>query len=218
MSAPKHRHDGTSPLPLGMDWSPPPRHWAGRETVWPHDPRTGWSYCVTVPSWVVLAKSRDSDPIVFYRVVVGIQSPAGITTTRTVLRRFNDFLKLHAALKRAFPRKNLPPAPPKGLLRMKTRAMLEERRNSLEEWMARLLSDIDLSRSTAVASFLELEAAARSSFQEDGQNTPDSNITVTSTVPSLQFHPAGSSSLTSDYGSDTAYETSEIGTPSCWKR
>ena len=24
---PKHRHDGTSPLPLGMDWSPPPRKW-----------------------------------------------------------------------------------------------------------------------------------------------------------------------------------------------
>ncbi|CAI9771496.1 unnamed protein product [Fraxinus pennsylvanica] len=219
MSAPKHRHDGTSPLPLGMDWSPPPRNWAGSETVWPHDPHTGWSYCVTVPSWVVLAKSRDSDPIVFYRVMVGIQSPAGVTTTRTVLRRFNDFLKLHAALKRAFPRKNLPPAPPKGFLRMKTRAMLEERRNSLEDWMARLLSDIDLSRSTAVASFLELEAAARSSFQKDGQNSPDSSITVTTTVPPLQFHPnsslsvvAGSSALTSDYGSDTAYETSEIGT------
>ncbi|CAI9775500.1 unnamed protein product [Fraxinus pennsylvanica] len=223
MSSPQHRHDGTSPLPLGMDWSHPPRHWAGRETVWPHDPHTGWSYCVTVPSWVVLAKSRDSDPIVFYRVVVGIQSPVGITTTRTVLRRFNDFLKLHAALKRAFPRKNLPPVPPKGLLRMKTRAMLEERRNSLEEWMARLLSDIDLSRSAAVASFLELEASARSSFQDDGQNSPDSNITVTSTVPSLQFHANSSlsvvagSSLTSDYGSDTAYETSEIGTPNLGK-
>ncbi|CAA2988908.1 PX domain-containing EREL1-like isoform X3 [Olea europaea subsp. europaea] len=192
MSAPKHRHDGTSPLPLGMDWSPPPRNWVGSKTIWPHDPRTGWSYCVTIPSWVVLAKSRDSDPIVFYRVMVGIQSPAGITTTRTVLRRFNDFLKLHAA-----------------------------RRNSLEEWMARLLSDIDLSRSTAFASFLELEAAARSSFQEDGQNSPDSNITVTTAVQPLQFHPnsslsvgAGSSALTSDYGSDTAYETSEIGTPS----
>lgn len=34
----------------------------------------------------------------FYRVQVGIQSPEGITTTRTVLRRFNDFLKLHAAV------------------------------------------------------------------------------------------------------------------------
>lgn len=26
-SPPKHRHDGASPLPLGMDWSPPPRKW-----------------------------------------------------------------------------------------------------------------------------------------------------------------------------------------------
>lgn len=26
-SPPKHRHDGTSPLPFGMDWSSPPRKW-----------------------------------------------------------------------------------------------------------------------------------------------------------------------------------------------
>ncbi|KAL0311762.1 UNVERIFIED_CONTAM: PX domain-containing protein EREL1 [Sesamum radiatum] len=242
-SPPKHRHDGTSPLPLGMDWSPPPRVWAGRETVWPHDPRTGWSYCVTIPSWIVLAKSRDSEPTVivsgpipvsvnvlfllYLWVQVGIQSPEGITTTRTVLRRFNDFLKLHAALKRFFPRKSIPPTPPKGLLRMKTRVMLEatvkisegccllQRRSSLEEWMANILSDIDLSRSMAVASFLELEAAARSSFQDEGQNSTDSHISVT-TDSSLHVHPnssisllAGSSSLTSDYGSDTAYEASE---------
>lgn len=25
--SPPHRHDGSSPLPLGMDWSAPPRHW-----------------------------------------------------------------------------------------------------------------------------------------------------------------------------------------------
>lgn len=159
-SPPKHRHDGTSPLPLGMDWSPAPRKWNGRDTVWPHDPRTGWSYCVTIPSWVVLPKSRDSDPVVFYRVQVGLQSPEGITTTRGVLRRFNNFLKLFTDLKKAFPKKNIPPAPPKGLLRMKSRALLEERRCSLEEWMTKLLSDIDLSRSVSVASFLELEAAA----------------------------------------------------------
>ena len=24
----------------------------GRNTVWPHNPRTGWSYCVTIPSWI----------------------------------------------------------------------------------------------------------------------------------------------------------------------
>lgn len=220
-SPPKHRHDGTSPLPLGMDWSPPPRKWGGKDTVWPHDPRSGWSYCITIPSWVVLPKSRDSDPVVFYRVQVGLQSPEGVTTTRGILRRFNDFLKLYNALRKALPRKNLPPAPPKGLLRLKSRALLEERRCSLEEWMTKLLSDIDVSRSFVVASFLELEAAARSSFQDENQRTSQANVAVNNTVSSLKVHPnstqsviAGSASFPSDYGSDTAYEASDIGTPS----
>ncbi|XP_028227983.1 PX domain-containing protein EREL1-like isoform X2 [Glycine soja] len=177
-SPPKHRHDGTSPLPLGMDWSPAPRKWNGRDTVWPHNHLTGWSYCVTIPSWAFVPKSRNSDPIVFYRVQVGVQSPEGITKVHGVLRRFNDFLKLFADIKKEFPRKNIPPAPPKGLLRLKSRALLEERRCSLEEWITKLLSDIDISRCAAVASFLELEAAARSY-----------------------------------YGSDTAYEPSDLGTP-----
>ncbi|XP_022754479.1 PX domain-containing protein EREL1-like isoform X2 [Durio zibethinus] len=192
----------------------------GRETVWPHDSRTGWSYCVTIPSWVVLPKSRDSDPVVFYRVQVGVQSAEGVTTTRGVLRRFNDFLKLFTELKRAFPKKSLPPAPPKGLLRMKSRALLEERRCSLEEWMTKLLSDIDLSRSVSVASFLELEAAARSSFQDVNEHSSEMNVAGNSTISSNNIPPsssishlAGSSSVTSDYGSDTAYEASELGTP-----
>lgn len=25
----------------------------GRNTIWPHDPQTGWSYCVMIPSWIV---------------------------------------------------------------------------------------------------------------------------------------------------------------------
>ncbi|GMJ07728.1 hypothetical protein like AT4G32160 [Hibiscus trionum] len=219
-SPPKHRHDGTSPLPLGMDWSPPPRKWNGRETVWPHDPRMGWSYCVTIPSWVVLPKSKDSDPVVFYRVNVGIQSPDGVTTTRGVLRRFNDFLKLFNELKKAYPKKSLPSAPPKGMLRLKSSALLEERRCSLEEWMTKLLSDIDLSRSVTVASFLELEAAARSSFQELNDCSSKANVVRNSTISSNNIPPnssishfSGSLSITSDYGSDTAYETSEIGTP-----
>ncbi|KAB1204638.1 hypothetical protein CJ030_MR8G012710 [Morella rubra] len=219
-SPPKHRHDGTSPLPLGMDWSPPPRKWNGRDTVWPHDPRTGWSYCVTIPSWVVRPRSRDSDPVVFYRVQIGVQSPEGNTAARGILRRFNDFLRLFTVLKKAFPRKNLPPAPPKGLLRMKTRALLEERRCSLEDWMTKLLSDIDISRSIAVASFLELEAAARFSFQDVNQQPSEASPASDSTVSSFEMPPhsslpvtAGSSSITTDYGSDTAYETSELGTP-----
>ncbi|XP_043701603.1 PX domain-containing protein EREL1-like isoform X2 [Telopea speciosissima] len=208
-SPPKHRHDGTSPLPLGMDWSPPPKKWDGRDTVWPHDPHTGWSYCITIPSWILLPKSRDSDPVVFYRVQVGIQSPEGITTTRAILRRFNDFLKLFTELKKGFPKKNLPPSPPKGLLRLKSRTLLEERRCFLEEWMGKLLSDIDISRSTPVASFLELEAAARSSFHDGNQHTVETNASDNSMVSVL----SGSLSITSDYGSDIAYETSELGTP-----
>ncbi|KAK8343748.1 hypothetical protein V6Z12_A07G035200 [Gossypium hirsutum] len=178
----------------------------GRETVWPHDPQTGWSYSVTIPSWVVIPKARDSDPVVFYRVQVGLQSPEGVTTTRGVLRRFNDFLKLFTELKTAFPKKSLPPAPPKGLLRMKSRVLLEERRCSLEEWMTKLLSDIDLSRSVTVASFLELEAAARSAFQEVNKCSSEPNVAGNSTISSNEIHPssntshiAGCSSVTSDY-------------------
>lgn len=39
---------------------------------------------------------------------------------------------------------------------------LLQRRCSLEDWMEKVLSDIDISRSVSVATFLELEAAARS--------------------------------------------------------
>ncbi|XP_024961145.1 PX domain-containing protein EREL1-like isoform X3 [Cynara cardunculus var. scolymus] len=150
-------------------------------------------------------------------VQVGLQSPEGVTTTRAVLRRFNDFLKLLAALRKAFPKKNLPPAPPKGLLRLKSRTLLEERRGSLEEWMTKLLSDIDISRSIVVASFLELVSAARSSFQDENQQIGQGK----SNTASPRIHPdsnesvaSGSTPLTPDYGSDTAYETSEIGTSS----
>ncbi|XP_038898167.1 PX domain-containing protein EREL2 isoform X2 [Benincasa hispida] len=220
-SPPKHRHDGTSPLPLGMDWSPPPRKWNGKDTVWPHDHRTGWSYCVIIPSWVALPKTRAADPVVFYRVQVGVQSPEGITAMRGVLRRFNDFMNLFSDVKKAFPKKIIPPAPPKGILRMKTRALLEERRRSLEEWLTKLLSDIDISRSVAVASFLELEAAARSSFQNDNQGPSGEYPDYNSKISAHQSPPnsssstvAGGLSFASDYGSDTAYEASELGTAS----
>lgn len=219
-SPPRHRHDGTSPLPLGMDWSPPPRKWDGRDSIWPHDPHTGWSYCVTVPSWNVLAKSSGSDPVVFYRVHVSIQSPEGITTTRGILRRFSDFLKLFSDLKKAFPKKNLPSAPPKRLLKIKSRTLLEERRCSLEDWMEKLLSDLDVSRSVAVATFLELEAVVRSSFYDENQQVSDANSSATGIAQSSQFQLnsdvsvlAGSSSVASDYATDSAYEISELGTP-----
>ncbi|KAF5199703.1 Px domain-containing protein erel1 [Thalictrum thalictroides] len=216
-SPPKHRHDGTSPLPLGMDWSPPPKKWDGRDTVWPHDPRSGWSYCVTIPSWVTLPRSRDADGVVYYRVQVGIQSPEGITTIRGVLRRFSDFMRLTTELKRTYPRKNLPPAPPKHILRVNSnRSLPEERRCSLEEWMGKLLSDIEISRSVLVASFLELEAAARSSFQNASQQPLEANPPgngIGSIQPSSGLSVVVGSSSITDYGSDTAYETSEVGTP-----
>ncbi|KAG8636337.1 hypothetical protein MANES_16G123100v8 [Manihot esculenta] len=193
-SPPKHRHDGTSPLPLGMDWSPPPRKWNGRDTIWPHDPRSGWSYC-------------------FYRVQIGVQSPEGITTIRGVLRRFNDFLKLFTNLKKSFPKKNLPPTPPKALLQIKSWALLEE-------WMTKLLSDIDSSRSMAVAFFLQLGAAVRSSFQDVNQQPSEASPAIDSTTSSSHVPPHSTSSMIigglsvkSDYGSDTAHETSELGTP-----
>ncbi|CAK9154604.1 unnamed protein product [Ilex paraguariensis] len=60
-----------------------------------------------------------------------------------------------------------------------------------------------------------------SAFQNKNQHISDVNSSVNSTISPPYAHPssslsviAGSTSLTSDYGSDTAYETSEIGTPS----
>ncbi|KAJ7549375.1 hypothetical protein O6H91_07G051200 [Diphasiastrum complanatum] len=168
-SPPKHRHDGSSPLPLGMDASPAPQQWNGLHTVWPHDARTGWSYCVTIPSWVVLSEAKNANgafinPTVFYKVQVGIQSPQGYSTSSTILRRFSDFLKLSAALKRTLPKTVMPVAPPKNSLSRinSSHALLQERRCALEDWMGRLLLNFEISRSAAIASFLELESAARS--------------------------------------------------------
>ncbi|XP_047325762.1 PX domain-containing protein EREL1-like isoform X2 [Impatiens glandulifera] len=85
--------------------------------------------------------------------------------------------------------------------------------------MMKLLSDIELSRSAPVASFLELEVAVRSSFQnENQQHTETSHVSGTSSslqvyTNSIPTASAGPSSQTSDYGSDTAYETSGIESP-----
>ncbi|CAA7057946.1 unnamed protein product [Microthlaspi erraticum] len=210
--SPENRHDGRSPLPLGMDWSAPPRQFEGRNTVWPHDPRTGWSYCVTVPSWVDLPKSSVSDPAVFYRVQVAIQSPEGITSARLILRRFNDFLELYSSIKKEFVKKSIPQAPPKKVLRMKNQTLLEERRCSLEDWMNRLLSDIDISRSALVATFLELEAAVRSYFNDENQEAEDTTGDVPSLLPNTSSDVPGSSSVTIDHVSDSADETSDAST------
>lgn len=195
-------HDGTSPLPLGMDWSPPPRNWEGRNTVWPRHPPAGWSFCVTLPSWLTVPQSSPSDPVIFFRVQVGIQSPEAITTTRIILRRFSDFLNLFSELKKEFAMKNLPTPPPKKMLRIKSQTALEERRRLLEDWMKKLLSDIDVSRSAPVAIFLELEAAARSSFHNVNEHISDE----TSATGSVKAHSSSAASV-------SGTEVSELGTP-----
>ncbi|KAJ7962835.1 Phox (PX) domain protein [Quillaja saponaria] len=214
-SPPKYRHDGKSPLPLGMDWSPPPRKWDGRDTVWPNGPHTGWSYCVTVPSWGVQPKSSGSDPVVVYRVQVGIRSPEGITTTRNISRRFNDFLQLFSELKKEFPSKNLPPAPPKRRLRIKSQTLLEERIG----WKSYCLK-LKYQEVLPVAIFLELEAAARSSFHDVNQQIWDATSSVSGAYGSSLFQSnsdapvnAYYSSMASDHGHETPYEVSELGTP-----
>ncbi|KAG8075167.1 hypothetical protein GUJ93_ZPchr0006g43566 [Zizania palustris] len=192
VSPPKHRHDGTSPLPLGMDWSPPPKRWEGKNTVWPHNPQTGWSYCVMMPSWIAKTPEASVTPdnflksVVFYRIHVGIQSPEGMSSSHGVLRRFSDFLKLSSDLKQTFPRKDIPSAPPKhAFLKINSsRLLLEERRNALEEWMQKLLCDIDLSRSAPVAAFLELEAAARSYFQDWNRHPSEAGSSTKSSADS----------------------------------
>ncbi|XP_006657182.1 PX domain-containing protein EREL2 [Oryza brachyantha] len=209
-SPPRHRHDGTSGLPLGMDWSPPPKRWEGRNTVWPHNPQTGWSYCVMIPSWITQTPEANATPdnflnsVVFYRVHVGIQSPEGISSSHGILRRFSDFLKLSSDLKQAFPRKGIPAAPPKHAFSRinSSRLLLEERRNALEEWMQKLLSDIEFSRSAPVAAFLELEAAARSYFQDWNQHPSEAGSSAKSSTDSSP-HPA-------EHGSGVLTESSQI--------
>ncbi|XP_026662168.1 PX domain-containing protein EREL1 isoform X10 [Phoenix dactylifera] len=102
-----------------------------------------------------------------------------------------------------------------------------QRRHALEEWMGKLLCDIDLSRSAPVASFLELEAAARSSFRDanhDPLETSSSGdaISLASSIPLRPSSGASiadgakvaskSHSVASDIDSDI-YEASDLGTP-----
>lgn len=192
-----HRHDGSSPLPLGMDASPAPTRWTGGSTMWPHDPGSGWSYCVMINSWALVpdsntassdASNHAANSTVFFRVLVGLQSPDGVSSLHGILRRFSDFLRLNDSLKRMFPRKRLP-APPKKSFRQITRNKhhLQQRRLALSEWMVKVLGDLDVSRSLPLASFLELEEAAKAakpdtdkralqSWLEEGMDRQDVQI------------------------------------------
>lgn len=212
-----------SPLPFGMDWSPPPPNWNGPTTLWPHTSSSSWTFSSTIPSWLLVPQSTpsssSSDPVVFYKIQVGVRSPQAITTTRIILRRFSDFLDLFSQLKKEFPMKYLPSPPPKKILRIKSEALLEERRRLLEDWMKKLLSDISVSRSAPAAIFLELEAAARASFHDANQPISDEQTSGGTTLShriqdgSHGFVKARGSSAASVSGDDTPSEVSELGTP-----
>lgn len=54
-----------SPLPFGMDWSPPPPNWNGPTTLWPHTSSSSWTFSSTIPSWLLVPQSTpSSDPVV----------------------------------------------------------------------------------------------------------------------------------------------------------
>ncbi|KAG2723131.1 hypothetical protein I3760_02G157800 [Carya illinoinensis] len=176
---------------------------------------------VTASQFLLGFSFPNQEAQILWWVQVGLQSPEGITTIRGILRRFNDFLKLFSEVRQVFPKKNLPPAPPKGILKIKSQTLLEERRYSLEDWMGKLLSDIDVSRSAPVATFLELEAAVRSSFCDENQQIPDANSSTGGVVLSSLLRSNSDVSglagglFASDHGNDTPYEISEVGTPRC---
>ncbi|KAK6915070.1 hypothetical protein RJ641_020187, partial [Dillenia turbinata] len=98
---------------------------------------------------------------------------------------------------------------------------------SLEDWLENLLSDIDLSRSAPLATFLELEAAARSCRSLltpfDDPNVKYSDVYLSPSIEPLSsdIHLNSDVSLTvssaiaSDSEIGTTNEDSEIGTPRC---
>eukprot|EP00850_Spirogloea_muscicola_P003782 SM000015S01282 [mRNA] locus=s15:1062320:1065559:+ [translate_table: standard] len=171
---PRLRRDGASPLPLGMDACPRPAHWRGRHTVWPAEAEGHWAFCAMVLSWTAFPAARGGPGGTAVPTVVGVQSPEGASFARGILRRFSDFLKLHAALKRSLPGKKLRAPPSRNsLVRVSASpGLLEERRKALEDWLDELLSDVDISRSAPVASFLELEAAARAGAPPHTSSSP----------------------------------------------
>ncbi|MCO5570850.1 hypothetical protein L7F22_024578 [Adiantum nelumboides] len=180
-----------------MDASPAPTRWTGANTIWPHDPRSGWSYCVMINSWVLVpdsntatsdASNHATNSTAYFRVLVGLQSPEGVSTLHGILRRFSQFIKLYESLKRMFPKKRLPVPPKKSFRQINhNKNHLQQRRLALSEWMVKLLTDLDVSRSPSIASFLELDEAARTTnpdidtrqlqnWLEDGINRREAQI------------------------------------------
>eukprot|EP00850_Spirogloea_muscicola_P017135 SM000144S00683 [mRNA] locus=s144:307908:311157:+ [translate_table: standard] len=172
---------------------------------------------------LVMLAARAPPRAQFFRVQVGVQSPEGASFARGILRRFSDFLKLHAALKRSLPGKKLPAPPSRNsLVRVSASpGLLEERRKALEDWLDELLTDVDASRSAPMASFLELEAAARAAMtalleaaqpEADGSGGPPSPLLGPTEAALLARSPQLMAAGNGGYVSDST--TGGRGTPS----
>eukprot|EP00898_Chlorokybus_atmophyticus_P003914 jgi/Chlat1/4523/Chrsp29S04447 len=139
-----------------------------------------------VPSWTSHNVRRnaagvpafDPNAPVYYKVDVGVVSPAGYLTTRP--------------LRQLLPRNRVPDPPPKRSLQRVNahNELIEERRRQLQEWMWTLLSDILIARCPPMASFLELEAAASAAAQAAQEQ-------ATSTQPLPETPPSHDNSIRS---------------------
>ncbi|KAK9834256.1 hypothetical protein WJX81_000497 [Elliptochloris bilobata] len=127
---------------------------------------SGWKFSVTVPSWTQTTLEND-EVVVFYRVEVRVLPPEGRgpERTRSVLRRFSHFTKLHARLRKELGPKAMEgrePPPRRALAGVNRRPdLIERRRRELEQWLWRLVADPELARSRPLNGFLELSDAAR---------------------------------------------------------
>eukprot|EP00873_Tetraselmis_striata_P037282 jgi/Tetstr1/457546/TSEL_044115.t1 len=122
----------------------------------------GWKFTVVVPSWTTHRIADEN--VVLYRVESRVQAPgADHPKTRSVLRRFSDFRRLHASLKAKMPAlmKGKDAPSKRTLYRINSSVdQIERRRRDLEQWLWALLGDRQISCSRELAQFLELGAAA----------------------------------------------------------
>ncbi|KAL0051955.1 hypothetical protein WJX82_005290 [Trebouxia sp. C0006] len=126
----------------------------------------GWQFSVTIPSWTQATLEGDEN-IVFYRVEVKVLPPEvdAAPRTRSVLRRFSHFTKLHARLKEELGNKKMAKLEPPSKNRLvgvnKRPDLVEKRRRELESWLWKLIGDGEIARSRVLNNFLELSDAAR---------------------------------------------------------
>lgn len=124
------------------------------------------SFWVVVPQYT-MRKAQGGEPVAMFQVEVGCQSLSGQKTKRTVLRRYSHFQELASKLREELgAEKQLPPLPPKKALSRvnENDALLNQRRQALEQWLWMCLSDVEVAHSAALTSFLEL-AQARKGLQ-----------------------------------------------------